>query len=196
MKSSRVRMLAALVLILAVSFFPGCPFGPDDDKETPPAVEYKPLTDKENVLYNLIKSYNQANIEEYVKLLHDDYIWYNQAQDVTQHGLPEFCTRAEDIDMTTGIFQAKLGTHPDPDKHLSRLELKFYGTTWVSITELGGTPCEDCWEATREYYLTLILKNGAMTYIANDLVKFTVVPVTVGDKKLYKLRRADDLPRP
>ena len=68
--------------------------------------------------------------------------------------------------------------------------------TWQQVVQFNGAACEDCWETTREYYFVLMTAGGATTYIANDLVKFVVVPVNVSGKKLYRIVRCDDLPRP
>lgn len=195
MKIIRSRSLAALVFFAAASLFSGCLFGPDD-KETPdapPDVVYKPLTDKNNVIDNLVTSYNDANIDEYTKLIHDDYIWCNQLEDVVMHGAEEFVLRDEDLARTGNMFAARKGTHPDAQLHLAKLQLELYPGSWTQITEIGGVPCADCWTTTREYYLTLVTKSGDMTYNASDLVKLWVVSVMEGDTKLYKLRRVDDI---
>ena len=180
MKTIRSRALATLVFFAAAALFSGCLFGPDDKEtpSTPPDVVYKPLTDKDNVIYNLVTSYNNANIDEYTKLIHDDYIWFNQAEDVVMHGAEEFVLRDEDLARTANLFAARKGTHPDAALHLAKLELELYPGSWTQITEIEGIPCEDCWTTTREYYLTLVFKNAEMTFVANDLVKFTVVPVS------------------
>jgi len=183
-----------MVFLFLFSFVgSGCILSPEDDK-IPPKVDdvYGDLTSKDHVITNLVKSYNEANIDEYTKIIHDDYIWYNQAKDVAG-GAEEFVLRDEDVASTGNLFQAKNGTYPDPSKLVDKLELKLYTGSWESISEFEGSPCEDCWQTTREYYITVQMNGGDLTYIGNDLVKLTVVPVTVGDKKLYKLRRMDDI---
>jgi len=192
MKSMCLRKSGVLALAVVALALSGCLFSPDEDMDRKPVVSYKPLTDKENVIYNLVRSYKQANIDEYVKILHDDFVWFNQARDIVSLGLPEYNTRAEDSAMTARMFQAKLGTHPDPNRRIRELELELHGTVWQSVTELEGVPCEDCWETTREYYLTIRMYNGNIL-TGNNLVKLTVVSVMEDDQKLYKLRRADDI---
>jgi hypothetical protein len=181
----------ALAILLALS---GCIFGPDDKDATPkePTPDFRALTDKENVIHNLVESYRWADIEHYAELLHADYIWYNQDKDV-QGGLPPFYTRAEDIGMTSNMFMAKGGTHPDPTKKIERMKLEIADGEWQQLPEIGGEPCSDCWETTRPYMLEIVMDEGNMTLIATALVKFAVVPVAVGEETLYKIYGAHDL---
>jgi hypothetical protein len=182
-----------LLLLLFSLIGPGCILNPTDEK-IPPKVDdvYGDLTNKDHVIKNLVKSYNEANIDEYTKIIHDDYLFYNQAKDVAG-GADPFVLRDADVAATSNLFQAKNGTYPNPDMLVDKLELKLYTGSWESITEFEGNPCEDCWQTTREYYITVQMNSGNTTYIGNDLVKLTVVPVMEGDKKLYKLRRMDDI---
>ena len=104
--------------------------------------------------------------------------------------MPSEFTRDEDILGTSGLFKAKLGTHEDPEAVVESIELLIQSGSWVPFT-LEGTPCEDCWETSRIYELTVTLPTK--TLYANDLVKFVVVPVMVDGQKLYKIWRGDDV---
>lgn len=187
---SRCALAAALA---AASLLSGCIFGPEDKGETPPRVpEYRSLTDKENVVHNLLESYEWCNIERYEELLHADYVWHNRADDVIEGKVPTaFYTRDQDIASTGNLFKARLGTHPDSMVVVKRLKLKILSAPWQDVAELGGVPCGDCWETTRPY--EIMVETPAMTIVATGLVRLVVVPVADGTAKLYKLRRADDL---
>lgn len=193
MNRSKTRYLIMSLLIISL-FAPGCILSPKGDPPTPPPpdTEYGDLTSKDHVITNLGKSYNEANIDEYIKIIHNDYLWYNQAEDVLG-GAEEFVLRDEDVLATSNMFAAKNGNHPDPNMLIDKLTLTLYPGSWTQITEIEGTPCEDCWTTTREYFMTVVMSGVDMTYNANDLVKLWVVPVMEGDKKLYKLRRMDDI---
>ncbi|RJR29747.1 MAG: hypothetical protein C4574_03120 [Candidatus Latescibacterota bacterium] len=183
---------AAVAAALGLFFLSGCILGTDeDDKPKEPTPDYRPLTDKDNVIHNLIESYKWCDIEEYEKLLHPDYVWRNQERDVVMGGLPEYFTRDEDLASTGNLFKAKSGTHPDPLVIVNALNLVIQAGAWQGITEIDGSPCEDCWETTRLYEIAVV--SPAMTLYADDYVKFVVVPVTEGGKTLYKIRRADDI---
>jgi hypothetical protein len=186
----KLLCLLPLLSLLAVS---GCILSPEKDPDPPdPTDNFKPLTTKENVLYNLVQSYKFADIEKYQELLHLDYIWRNQDSDIAAGKVPsEFFTRDQDIQGTHGLFKAFLGTHPDPSVEVDGIELTIQPGAWQEITEVDGSPCEDCWETSRIYEITV--RTPTKTWYGNDLVKFIVVPVDQNGQKLYKLRRGDDI---
>ena len=197
MSGLKMKHVFVLFMVLAVVGFVGCILNPDVVAPKPhPISNYKDLTHKEDVVANLVQSYKDHNIEPLKELLHLEYIWYNQAADV-QNGAPEFNTRDQDIAMNTRMFLAvNHDSSVDPAKWVDRLDLSITSAPWTQITVLEGNPCEDCWQSTREYYITLEFAGGTTTLLGNDLVTFTVVPVTKDGIKHYYLRRADDLKKP
>jgi hypothetical protein len=192
--TKRLMLWVPLMLVLWMSLFAGCIFGPEKSKEktTPASAQiWKPLTEAENVIYDLIYSYNRADTNSYKALLHADYTFCRQAHEV----LPgeEACwTRLEDEKIVARLFRAARGQYSeDPAKNLKRLTLEVAPSPWASLAEIGGAPCEDCWTTTREYFMTAEM--GDKTFQASDLMEFIVVPVDEGGKKLYKLWRATDI---
>lgn len=186
-ESARAAALAAAFLLA------GCIFGPDDgDKPKEPTPDFRPLTDKENVVHNLLESYEWADIEKYVDLMHADYVWRNRDDDIIEGKVPsEFYTREQDSASTHNLFKARLGTHPDPMVVAKTLRLAIHPAAWQEVAELFGDPCEDCWETARLY--EIIVEMETKTLYATGTVKFVVVPVAEGGATHYKLRRADDL---
>jgi hypothetical protein len=187
-----------LYLMTAVSFLAvsGCILSPEEDPAPPPVEEtYKPLTDKENLIYNLQQTYKFTNIDKYSELLHLDYIWYNQTEDVN-NGAEPFLSRDTDISRTRNIFLAKNNQHPDPTKVIDRLELTITPAAWQQVFEIGGEACDDCWETTRQYDIQVVMDGGNKTLVGVDLIKFTVVPAERDGKKIYLIYRADDIKKP
>jgi hypothetical protein len=182
----------ALALVLVSILAAGCIFGPEEEKVERDKPQWKPLTDTENVLYNLALAHNTADIDCFLALLHPDYAFYLDARDVEKLGKGCY-TRGEDSAMTARMFLAAKGQHPDPLKNITRLELKISDGTWTPVAELNGNPCDDCWETMREYHLMLEMQGGAMTLYADQTMMFTVVPVVQGDTKIYQLLRCDDI---
>jgi len=168
----------------------GCSDDPTQPKVAKP--RYPEATTKDIVISNFLLSYKDRDIEQFEKLLHEDYMWFNQASSAP----PEYYTRDEDIAITGNMFLAARHTHPESNLWLDRLDLTLYGAVWVEIVEFNSSPCEDCWETTRDYYFVLMTAGGATTYIANDLVRFVVVPVDLNGNKIYKIIRCDDMPKP
>jgi hypothetical protein len=185
--------LAGVGLCLAAIALLGCS-DTTKPKITPP--RYKETVEKETVIRNLVLSYKDANIEQFTKLLHEDYTWYNQESDVVTLHLPEFYTRAEEIEKTGNMFLAAQHKHPDAAKNLDKLELELQPGDWTQVFEFEGNPSEDCWETTREYSLLLIMDGGSMTLVAGGLVKLTIISVPVDGTNVYRIIRADDLDRP
>ncbi len=179
--------IALLALAVAAAVVISCSDDPARPKFTP-APRYPDATTPDIVISNLLKSYEDRNIEQFAKLLHPDYIWYNQLG-VT----PEFYTRSEDSVITGSMFLAALHAHPDEALWLDKLELLLAQGSWVSIVDIAGVPCEGCKETTREYEITLVMAGGAMTLIAVDLVQFIVAPVEVNGTTVYRILRCDDL---
>lgn len=193
MRNTPAMRLLCVLPLLSLLAFPGCILSPEQDPNPPnPKENFKPLTDKENVIYNLVQSYKFKDIAKYDELLHPDYIWRNQETDIQAGKVPsEFYTRDQDIQGTNGLFKAFLGTHPDPSVVVDAIDFLIQPAAWQQITEVDGNPCEDCWETSRIYEITVT--TPTKTLYGNDLVKFIVVPVMEGGTKLYKLRRGDDI---
>ena len=195
MRTIAPRTALAIVATVALVMNYGCILSPDEgggggDNNT---VQFKPLTDKENVIYNLVLCYKAADFNHYNELLHPDFTFHNQ-KDPLNPGLDEQWNKAQDIQITTNMFNSTRGQNPDPNWNLNKLELTITTASWAPVDSIGGAPCDDCWQTTREYYITAVT-DGGDTYIGNDLSLFIVVPVTEGSTKLYKLWRQDDLPK-
>lgn len=194
MKTGAAVRLAVAGLCLAAIPFLGCSDSTTKPKVAPP--RYKETVEKETVIRNLLLSYEDADIEQFAKLLHEDYVWYNQESDVVVLHLPEFYTRAEEIEKTGRMFLAAKHQHPDPAKNLDKLGLDIVAGTWIEVADFQGSPCEDCWETTREYSLLLIMDAGPLTLVAGGHVKLTIVSVQVDGTNVYRIIRADDLDLP
>lgn len=188
MKSAFSTRTAALALAAGVLLVLGCSEDPTEPK-APSAPRYPETTSQEIVIDNLLLSYKDRNIEQFAKLLHPDYVWYNQP------GMtPEYYTRSEDSLITGDMFRAALHTYEDENLWLDRLDLSIVQPgTWQTIIDIAGVPCDGCWETTRAYSITLVMSGGAMTLIGSDKVKFIVAPVEAGGTTVYRILRCDDL---
>jgi hypothetical protein len=198
MKSPTLLRVATFIFAAAALFILGCS---DNSVQTPrddhfeTYRNYKSLAERENLIYNLMLCYREHNLPRYEELLHPDFIWYNQHQDVSG-GLPEFYTKSEDSLITRNMFLAAENIYSDPKLWIDKLELQIAQPgTWTPVAEINGTPRTDCWETTRDYYLVLVMTGGDVTYIANDKARFVVVPVDLNGNKIYKIIQCEDLPR-
>ena len=193
MLKTTLKCASILTIIAMFIGLAGCILNPKDDQVPPakPKYVYLDLTHKDDPIKNLVTAYQEHNIVPILKLLHSLYIWRNQEQDVAE-GLQESYSLTEEISSTTNLFLAA-DKRSDPSKYVEKLELTIEDGSWQPVYEFLGNPCDDCWQTTREYFITLLVDGGENTVYGNDLVQFTVVPVMEGGKKLYKIGRADDV---
>ena len=180
----RVAVLAsAAVALLAL----GCSDDPAKPKDTAP--RYPEATSPEIVISNLLLSYKDRNIEQFEKLLHEDYIWHNQ-----QGETPAFYARSEDIDLTRNMFLAVKHLLPNTNLWLDKLVLELEPPRpWNPVTDIGGVPCEGCFETSRIYLVTAMTSGGAITYLPTDLVQIFVAPVDANGTTVYRIIRMDDI---
>ena len=189
------RRVLALAFASFIVFVAGCD-GFDFDPEPPfipsPPPQFKPLSEKENLVFNLVLSYNRADITHYEELLHPDYTWYFQSADQAR-GLPVFWTREQDLNATKNMFLGARGQYADTAMFLDKLSLDITSGSWVPIDSIGGAPCNDCWMTARQYSLTCMLSGGSDGFAGYDLVQIIVMPVGDGAQKVYKIRRMQDI---
>jgi hypothetical protein len=194
MHGNKIKFAFMTLAVFALVGYSGCILSPDEEvPQKPPVATYKSLTDKENIIYNLMQCYKEHNKDRFIELLHEDYVWYNQVGSSV-----EYLTRTQDIDQTNKMFDAAEGNYPNPDLWIDKLELSIVqqGMYWTPISDIEGVPCNDCWETTRDYYITAVVNGGNLTYIGNDLIKFIAIGVDKNGQRIYQLRRADDMKRP
>jgi len=193
MLKTTLKCASILTIIAMFIGLAGCILNPKDDQVPPakPKYVYLDLTRKDDPIKNLVTAYQEHNIAPIEKLLHSLYIWRNQEQDVAK-GLQESYSLTEEISSTRNLFLAA-DKRSEPSKYVEKLELTIEDGSWQPVYEFLGNPCDDCWQTTREYFITLLVDGGENTVYGNDLVQFTVVPVMEGGKKLYKIGRADDV---
>lgn len=194
--NAKLKGVLAAIAVCAFLFGYGCIFNPDQGgggNNNGPPVVYKELTQKEDVVDNLVTCYNNANSAHYEELLHPDYTFYFQDVQDGGGGGKQFFTRSEDIALQQNMFNATRGAASDPALNLDKLTLTLTAGSWTSFDSLGGAQCNDCWTTQREYTVTIIFTGGQNGYTGNDLVELVVIPVEENGKKLYKLWRLTDI---
>jgi hypothetical protein len=193
MKMTNAHGKAALLLAAFLIFAAGCVFSPEDNK-TPPKTtdQFKALSDKENIIFNLVLSYNRADITHYEQILHPDYTWYFQSVDIAR-GLPVSWTREQDLNATRNMFLGAKGQNPNTEMNLDKLQLEMTTGSWAPVDSLGGVSCNDCWMTTRQYSLSCMIRGSFDGFTGNDMVQLIVVPVGSGSQKAYKIWRMQDI---
>jgi hypothetical protein len=188
MRTTRLFALLLMVVIAAIGFV-GCILSPTEEPpDKPPTTgTFKALTDKENIIDNLMQSYTQRDKPHFEELLNINYEWHNQDETIND--------RATDIEQTNRLFDmANSSPNIPPQWWLDKLELTIAQPgPWQQIDSLGTVACDDCWETTRDYYILARLNGGATTYIGNDKVTLIAKGVMSGNQKIYQLMHMYDL---
>ena len=163
-------MLAAALAICAN----GCSEktgGPADEKSP-----YRDLTEKEDCVTNLMVSHILKEFDRYAELLHQDYIWYGAKWGLYSDPLGSL-DRAEDIDLTTWIFQNTVS-----------IELDITESEWLPVEKIEGRPCTDCWETQRVYtFMAQDTQGGAVTS-SGRYIRVVVTPVDADGTTEYRIR--------
>jgi hypothetical protein len=193
---SIMKALIRLGVVLAVALFVivGCSEETEGPKREQEAEPWPMLTGPEGVIETLLRSYAERDSEKYCGLLHEDYRFYLQDQEVQPGGSP-FFTRGEDCESTRRMFLAAQGTPEGGDPPLERLDLAITEGSWQTVDLVGPDPCVGCLVTERLYRITISMigPGGITTYTGNDIVMFYVAPVREGDETVYKLIRVYDI---
>jgi hypothetical protein len=199
MRTVNRKAYACITILIAALFLSGCG---DDGAPVKPAdevAEFKPLTTPENLIHNLVLSYDKLDIARYAELLlstaeggyGQEYYWFHQEGDATIIG-EESIPRSIDV-QRVGYMFAAANNNPVKPEHtvIDKLELEIYDGVWVGVDSLWGEPCEDCWHTKRHYYISILL--GEDTIYGDDFVEFYVVPIQEGEVTTYRIAMAFDV---
>ncbi len=197
------KKLFLVSLSVMVVFSSGCILDPKEEPiEENNKSEYKDLTEKEHCLINLVKSYDDRNIERYKQILYEEYMFVMPEDN---DGGKDYYDRDEEIAVTNNMFRSASG---DPIENklgqrlvTERLEFSIEPPLvpeddWAPIDSVAGEPCDDCWKTERRYYMEARINiDGTDRFLStpNRYVQFIIVPMQEDGKKKYKLRLAYEL---
>ena len=150
--------LILLSLIVFAGLTTSCILDPKEQKNddvNKPKVEYKDLSEKDHVLFNLELAYNERNFSEYDKLLDDSFVFilseadYNSGEvDVQQW------ERDREISVNAQIFDPNLN---DPDLRVISIDLSldYAADNWTEQPENEDHPGESWYFKTVDYNLVV-----------------------------------------
>lgn len=176
----RKIVLISLVLAVTAVLAAGCsdsPKAPVRDS----GIDWKDLTDPEDVITNMLLAYENRDIVHYEELLHEDYIWYFQERDAQMLGRASL-DFAQDVGATKKLFEKAV-----------MLEIEIDGGVWTEIDKVGDTPCTGCYSTERVYRIQTQFPGNEMIYTGHDHIMFIVVTVDEGGKTKYRIRWAYDI---
>ena len=115
------------------------------------------MTQRDDVIETILLAYEYPkegeSVSRYNGVLHSLFFFGLDPADVGV-GEPPILTRALDVASTEWMFDVS-----------SELVLTIPETgTWQSYPEIGGGPCENCWESTRGYTIRFQIGDESTTY--------------------------------
>jgi len=189
MKRAVVLALAGIFLLALNS----CILDPKEGKTPPkPTQPYKDLSgERDNVLFNLEKSYNERNIDQYNKLLDNDFVFHFSNVDVQQGNVNVTqWDRAAEINANKNMFDPnfnKPGVEPVSSIDLS-LTYVAGDNNWTQVTPPDPVkyPGETWYEKIVNY--TLTVKAGSNEYQGlNIQASFVVRWATVEGQSYWRI---------
>jgi hypothetical protein len=155
MKAKGAKLTAGC-LIAAVLLIVGC--GDDDPRYRPTSpgdqtLKFKNLQNKDDVLHNLALAYNQRDIEEFEKLLDDDFIFIFSETDHNSGETPQQWARIDEINANQQIFDPNL----DSGKRVLSIELSLDcpADNWKTLPPSPDHPGESWYTKTVDYFLVV-----------------------------------------
>jgi hypothetical protein len=159
-------------LVFITSLTASCIFDPEQkpgDVPPPPPPDYKDLTEKDDVLFNLELLYPQRDVTEYDRLLEDDdFIFFFGGSDggeFTQY------TKQQELQTLTNM-----GDDSRPDRVLSiDLTLQYAKGEWTTIYPTDPKYEGETWYQKTVTYRLTVQAAPDMTYVGNDIkAEFTI----------------------
>ncbi len=188
------KLLTLLVLPLAVVAFNSCIFDAAEDSGPPvvdPPLPFKPLKERDDVLFNVRLAYVQRNVDEYNKLLDDNFTFFFSPQDVidnkvsaAQWGrLSELTSAGHMFDPT---FDPAGDTEPIGSISLS-LDFPPGEDSWNPQIDELVHPGEIWYEKTISYLLVVIAGNTTFTNANPIDASFVIRFTEAGGDSIYRL---------
>lgn len=191
---------AILAIALIIPTFNSCIFDAKEAKKEgpPPPPPFRDLTQHDDVLFNLALAYNQSNLDEYGKLLDDNFIFNFSAADVNNGTVTvSQWDRVSELAATANIFNQ--GTLPPGRDPVSNIKLELYfndgADDWQPVTppDPQAYPGEEWFYQRIDYHLTVVA--GDITYTQNVPLKaeFTIRPVDDNGTTIWRVISWRDL---
>jgi len=185
-----MKRIAMLALAGFVAFgLNSCILDPKEDKPgDPPPVPYKDLTQRDDVLFNLQKAYNERNLDRYDELLDADFVFFFSNTDYPETVPYDQWGRAAELGANRNMFDPTFSRPPlEPVSDID-LQLTYAPgeDKWVEVTPPDPVkyPDEVWYEKIVTYSINI--KAGSTDFVGNNIqASFTVRLATGEDSREY-----------
>lgn len=181
-----IRILMVPLLITAVLVVGGC----EADRVTPPppSTDFKSLEAKDDVPFNLEASYTARDIQEFTKLLDDDFEFHVSSWDYALGSIPPRWGRDDEVVANTSLF--------DPDYQgpwrATNIALKLSYSEWVPVTPEPGYSGEEWFRTDAVYNITIQTVSGVDLKGNNLRAQLIIRPSEVDGKTIWRIIRWKD----
>jgi hypothetical protein len=146
-----------IVLVVAAGLTTSCILDPKEEKvgDPPAPVEFKDLSEKDHLLFNLELAYNERDMDRYAELLDDNFTFYFSDADYNDpdHPTPQQWNRDTEIGANSRILNRDL---PGDNKVVSiDLKLGYVADNWTEEPENQVHPGESWYRKTVDYDLRI-----------------------------------------
>lgn len=193
------RSILTGIAIMSLAVLPACFLSPEDSKGKPedPPPPFEDLTQKEHVLINLQRAYNQRVYNEYNKLLDADFVFFFDLGDVGGNGgtIPEQWTREAELNATANMFNPNYTGSPHP---ITAIDLTLDGLSnlvWVPMQPQDPKFAGETWYFTTVPYNFNIQAQPDITYIqsGNPKAQYTVRSIDIDGTTYWRLVQWRDI---
>jgi hypothetical protein len=151
-----------LALVLVTGLTTSCILDPKegkvDEKKTP--VDYKDLTQKDDILYNLELSYNERNVSKYDQLLDAGFTMIFSDADIAEGKTPDQWHRAKEAEVATRILDNSGETDPKLIVERINLNLDWVAGDWTEEPENPAHPGESWYRKVVNYDIVVNFADG------------------------------------
>jgi hypothetical protein len=178
-------ILLFIVVAVAAGLMTSCILDPQKKKDEEPPVpkEFKSLKEKDDVLWNLELAYNLPDIEEFRKLLDDEFIFFFSEADYGTGDIPISWERPDEILTTTNLFNKNL---PGPLRATNiDLRLTYTKGEWTEIPQ-GD---EDSWYSMEVVYNITVQTVSGVDYKGNNLKAQFIIREAIPENETEKIWR-------
>ncbi|MFQ5511237.1 MAG: hypothetical protein ACE5EO_05255 [Candidatus Krumholzibacteriia bacterium] len=179
------KTLTLVALTLGALVFNSCIFNAEEgtppDKVPPPA--FKSLKAREDVLHNLELAWNQQNINQYDKLLDDNFTFFFGAKDISLGKVTSTdWGRASELIATGHMFDRTFdpppgpsGTDPGPIISIDiSMDFPVGEEKWDPLSDPVVHPTETWYEKTVDYTFT-ITAGGDFRFLTGKVLRASIV---------------------
>ena len=189
----RIFTRIALVPLMAAGLMTSCLLDPENKKgpgSDPTPTVYEDLTQKDHVLLNLDKAYNEMNIDEYKRLLVNEFTFFFSQEDIDSNLVQNVSWgRLAEEEATSNMFNRVPSTKEGfvIDRIDLRLDYTPGDDVWIrEVGSPGNHEGEDWYERTVTYNMTITA--GDESFISVDIIaSFVIKQVDVNGAMIWKI---------